>query len=456
MSSPNNRGGQSPPSGSQHSGGASRGDNETAATPAELNFRRVTNKHTLKIYKQLLTKAYLPKKHLEYIEDFYGSEKMPMGIVSQQKYNQIFSARSFDKYGKMVSNKMSEKERMLANLQATFTAQAEAANDSTSAKSITKKQGKAVDELRTPTWKIGYKKAVYGPPGLAPPLPYILNSEGNERFYSYNGDWKQGDMEGGGMYKFADGLTYEGGFVRNRPNGIGKAIYSSGTTFEGEWLDGYPHGEGTMIYAVGSKYEGIWSKGRRHGIGKLTFPTGSYYEGDFLLGRFNGRGTYYSKDTGVTYVGSFENGYLAKSGTMFYPDGTRIVKVWPNGVENLSFNKAIDLINRERESEADAKRNSYLTLYATIREAELQSYVQDVRLDIKEDRKIAKQDAIAEKKRLQREAREKERERRLQSLLNADGEAIEGAEEEVKLLMLEKEEAAGRGGTPGGAAGQGL
>jgi hypothetical protein len=264
-------------------------------------------------------------------------------------------------------------------------------------------------------------------------------------------------MEGEGTYKFADGLTYEGCFTRNRPNGIGKAIYSSGTTYEGEWLDGFPHGEGTMVYAVGSKYEGIWLKGRRHGIGKLTFPTGSYYEGDFLIGRFNGRGTYYSKDTGITYVGSFENGYLAKSGTMFYPDGTRIVKVWPNGIDTLSFVKAIELINRERESEADAKRNQYLTLYATIREAELQSYVQDVRIDIKEDRKIAKQEAIAEKKRLQREAREKERERRLQSLLNADGNAIEGAEEEVKLLLLEKEEAAGRGGgTPGGIPGQGL
>ena len=42
-------------------------------------------------------------------------------------------------------------------------------------------------------------------------------------------------------------------------------------------------------------------------------------------------------------------------------------------------------------------------------------------------------------------------------LLNADGNAIEGAEEEVKLLLLEKEEAAGRGGgTPGGIPGQGL
>ena len=102
MSSP--KGENASHDGSEHSKGS------TTVTAAELNFRRVTNKHVLKIYKQLLTKAYLPKKHLEFIEDFYGSEKMPMGIVSQQNYERIFRARSFDKYGKMISNKMSEKE----------------------------------------------------------------------------------------------------------------------------------------------------------------------------------------------------------------------------------------------------------------------------------------------------------------------------------------------------------
>ena len=50
-------------------------------------------------------------------------------------------------------------------------------------------------------------------------------------------------MEGGGAYKFADGMQYEGGFLDNRPHGVGKATYSSGTTYEGEWKNGYLHGE---------------------------------------------------------------------------------------------------------------------------------------------------------------------------------------------------------------------
>lgn len=98
------------------------------------------------------------------------------------------------------------------------------------------------------------------------------------------------------------------------------------------------------------------------------------------------------------------------------------------------------MIEEEKMQEGDRKRIMYSNLYSAIRESELQSYVQDVRDDMREDRKERKAAAQSEKRRLQREAREKERERRLQSLLK-DGEAIEGAEEEVKMLRMEIEEA---------------
>ena len=353
---------------------------------------------------------------------------------------------------------------MIADLQATFASQAQghlsaaaAASGEGSAPGVARGRGGAAHDLKTPTWKIGYKPTLYGPAGLAPPLPYILNSEGNERFYSYDGDWISGDMCGSGLYKFADGMTYSGTFSRNRPHGVGKAIYSSGTAYEGEWKDGYLWGEGKCVYQVGTVYDGTWWRGYRHGLGKLTFKTGSYYEGDFVRGRLDGRGTYYSKDTGLSYVGSFENGYLAKTGTVYFPDGTSVVKEWPSGVDKLSFRKAIAIIEDEKFQAGAIKRAQYQNLYSTIREAELQTYVADVRMEIKEERKDRKLMAQEEKKRLQREAREKERDRRLQSLLNQDGEAIEGAEEEVKLLRLEKEEAMrARGETPGTPSNPGL
>lgn len=86
---------------------------------------------------------------------------MPMGAVSLQTYRKIFDARSFDRYGKIKSNKLSEKEKMIADLQATFANQASAQIEEEGGG----KKGSAVEELKTPTWKIGYKKTEYGPPG---------------------------------------------------------------------------------------------------------------------------------------------------------------------------------------------------------------------------------------------------------------------------------------------------
>ena len=37
---------------------------------------------------------------------------------------------------------------------------------------------------------------------------HAVRSEDNHFFYSYDGEWKHGRMDGWGTYKFADGLTY--------------------------------------------------------------------------------------------------------------------------------------------------------------------------------------------------------------------------------------------------------
>ena len=125
----------------------------------------------------------------------------------------------------------------------------------------------------------------------------------------------------------------------------------------------------------------------------------------------------------------------------YWPDGHKIVKEWPIGIKTLSFRKAVMLIEEERIEEGNRKRAQYASMYSAIRESELQSYVQDCREDIKEERKEKKQAAVDEKRRIQREARDKDKERRLESLLDKDGEPIEGAEEEVKMIRMEVAEA---------------
>jgi hypothetical protein len=419
------------------------------------HFRqKAQSKSTLRIYAKLLEKSSLPnsKGHVSIINDLYGSDHFPMGQVSGNIYDSIFEARRYDRYGGLVSSKLSAKEQMLKDLQATF---AEQQGQNKTGFSRLQHPKKKIDgaapstksdhdpsdnkELRTPQWKIGYKPPVYGPPGLAPPLPYTLNSAGNEKFFSYDGDWMDGHMNGGGIYKFADGMTYEGSWIKDKPGGRGVGKYSSGTIYVGEWDAGYYHGHGVCTYSSGVTYDGEWDKGRRHGHGKLTYKSGTYYEGDFLNNRFDGRGTYCSCDTGIKYVGRMKNGFVFGAGTVHWPDGKEKVQEWPN-ISAFSFRKAMVFVEDEMVREANFKRDQYQRMYGVIRESELQSYVKDVRADIKADRMATKSAASEEKRRLQREAREKERDRRLQSLIGADGNAIEGAEEEVRALEIEKEE----------------
>lgn len=47
-----------------------------------------------------------------------------------------------------------------------------------------------------------------------------------------------GKMHGYGTYRFADGMTYEGGMRDNWPSGEGTAHYSNGGAYVGSWKDG--------------------------------------------------------------------------------------------------------------------------------------------------------------------------------------------------------------------------
>jgi len=54
-----------------------------------------------------------------------------------------------------------------------------------------------------------------------------LKSEGNEKYYSYDGEWLKGKMHGYGKYLYDDGGTYVGEFQNNWPHGEGKKKYKS-------------------------------------------------------------------------------------------------------------------------------------------------------------------------------------------------------------------------------------
>ncbi len=272
--------------------------------------------HRFHVLKRLMKKARVQQleKHLLHIAELDAAEKLvPHGEVSKKCYNDIVLKRDFDLYGNMMATKtypprkFLELQALAARLNVEFTQKVDSSflevqitHDSD------EEEAPKVPKLQTDKWKIGHATTYNAPVGLASNPAQPFNSLGNEQFYSYDGDWRHGKMQGMGKYLFRDGLAYEGEFHNNRPEGKGRTSYADGQTYVGEWKAGRYEGKGESLSSGGSHYTGDFLFGRRHGRGVLTYASGLRYEGEFFDGRPHGRGVMASKLTGWSYEGSFE------------------------------------------------------------------------------------------------------------------------------------------------------
>merc|ERR1740133_499834 len=72
----------------------------------------------------------------------------------------------------------------------------------------------------------------------------------------------------------AGARTRASGWKSNLQDGQGKQNWISGSTYEGEWKEGQQHGHGVYTLAGTTTgfnvYEGQWERGRKEGRGKLT------------------------------------------------------------------------------------------------------------------------------------------------------------------------------------------
>ena len=116
-----------------------------------------------------------------------------------------------------------------------------------------------------------YEQRPFGPPGQSISGTGRPKSYGNERYFTYEGSWKKGVMEGVGKFRFADGSRYEGSLANNRPNGQGTAEYQNGIRYSGAWVDGKFHGDGVLHYPSGGVYDGKFVGGKREGHGRLKY-----------------------------------------------------------------------------------------------------------------------------------------------------------------------------------------
>ena len=91
---------------------------------------------------------------------------------------------------------------------------------------------------------------------------------------TFEGAYVRGKQIGQGSLEFPNGRRIVGDFVELQPHG--RAIDTSQTTtFDGEWKNGLLDGRVVMTAASGARFEGEYIRGKRNGPGMETFADGS-------------------------------------------------------------------------------------------------------------------------------------------------------------------------------------
>jgi hypothetical protein len=103
----------------------------------------------------------------------------------------------------------------------------------------------------------------------------------------YEGECKQGLIEGKGKMEYDNGDIYEGDFSKGDLEGKGKMEYDNGDIYEGNFSKGDLEGKGKMKYDNGDIYEGEFKDDLPHGYGTMTWRDGSIAKGNWTDGKFN-------------------------------------------------------------------------------------------------------------------------------------------------------------------------
>ncbi len=108
---------------------------------------------------------------------------------------------------------------------------------------------------------------------------------------------------------YADGSTYEGGYLNFKKQGKGIISFANGEKYDGQWTEGSKEGSGVYTWADGSHYTGNWHSDRMCGEGVHVSSNGSKYEGSWADNVMHGCGSY-EYDNGSLYKGEWYQGYV--------------------------------------------------------------------------------------------------------------------------------------------------
>jgi hypothetical protein len=97
---------------------------------------------------------------------------------------------------------------------------------------------------------------------------------------TYEGDFKQGNKSGRGVYIWSNGDRYEGGFLDDRMNGMGVYNFVDGSTYVGEYKSDKKNGYG-VLKAFKNDAKGHGLEGQL--VGDFYVRQGLFVNGNFIL-----------------------------------------------------------------------------------------------------------------------------------------------------------------------------
>jgi hypothetical protein len=131
-------------------------------------------------------------------------------------------------------------------------------------------------------------------------------------FAEYGGTMKNGRAEGLGSYYDLSGISYQGEWRNGLMEGFGTLRLPGGDEYIGDMRVGKANGAGRYVDITGEIFEGQFVDGMRDGIGTTTLPNTNRYRSKWVLG-------HETEDSRAVRVAE-SNGQVAQAG----PDDIRI------------------------------------------------------------------------------------------------------------------------------------
>lgn len=123
----------------------------------------------------------------------------------------------------------------------------------------------------------------------------------------YQGELRDNLPDGRGIWVWANGARYEGGWRHGLRSGRGRLLDARGE-YDGMWREDRRNGVGMQREGETSIYRGTWQDDRRHGPGIETFSNGVSIQGNFVDNQPQGRVIYTFGDR--RYEGELREGCL--------------------------------------------------------------------------------------------------------------------------------------------------